>query len=120
MSIRSGSTFAGLLLVAASLLAACGGDDSEGAKTPESSGPAAAVTIDLGPTTFDPADATVAVGDTVSWKWGGGVPHDVEGEGFKSKMQKEGSFSHTFGEAGTFEYRCNVHPTTMKGTITVK
>jgi plastocyanin len=119
MAIRRSSKLAALLLAGTALFAACGGDDS-GAEASSSDGRSdAARTIELGPTTFDPADVTVAVGETVVWKWGGGVQHDVDGGGFKSKVQKEGSFSHTFEEAGTFEYHCNVHPTTMKGTITV-
>jgi plastocyanin len=118
MPIRSGFKFAALLLAGAALFAGCGSDDSEEGDTAGDRGSAAA-TIDLGPTTFEPAEATVAVGETVLWKWGGGVQHDVDGEGFKSEVQKEGTFSHTFREAGTFEYHCNIHPTTMKGTITV-
>ena len=121
MSSRTRSTFAALVLSGATFLAACGGgDDGAGEETPEASGPPAAATINLQPATFDPADATVAVGETVLWKWNGGVQHDVEGEGFKSKVQSKGTFSHTFAEAGTFDYKCNVHPTTMKGTITVE
>ena len=119
VSFRSGSKLAALLVASVALFAACGGDDGGDEDTSGASGSAAAVTIDLGPTTFEPAEATVAAGETVLWKWGGGVQHDVEGEGFKSEVQKEGTFSHTFDEAGTFEYHCNVHPTTMKGTISV-
>lgn len=119
MSVRSGSKIAALLLVGTAFLSACGDDDAGGGETPEGATSSAAVTIELGPTTFEPADATVAVGETVLWKWDGGVQHDVEGEGFKSEVQKEGTFTHTFDEAGTFEFKCNVHPTTMKGTITV-
>ena len=117
MTIRSGSKLAALLLTGAAFFAACG--DSGGIEASDEGESSAAVTIKLGPTTFEPADASIAVGETVLWKWGGGVQHDVEGEGFKSEMQKEGTFSHAFDEAGTFEYKCNVHPTTMKGTITV-
>lgn len=119
MSVRAGSKLAALLLVGAALFSACGDDDGGGVETADGGESSAAVTVELGPTTFEPADATVAVGETVLWKWGGGVQHDVESEGFKSEMQKEGTFSHTFDEAGTFDYKCNVHPTTMKGTITV-
>ena len=47
------------------------------------------------------------VGETVRWKWGGGVQHDVEGDGFKSKLQSKGQFDHTFDEAG--DVRVQVH-----------
>ena len=116
------------LLLALSLslgFAACGGGDDNDDPEPGAIGQAddgkpAAATIELKATTFEPADASVEVGDSVRWKWDGGVQHDVEGDGFKSKVQSKGSFDHTFDEAGTFEYKCNVHPTTMKGTITVE
>ena len=116
------------LLLAASLalgLGACGDGDDSGDPEPGAIGQAddgkpAAATVALKPTTFEPAEVTVKVGDSVRWKWEGGVQHDVEGEGFKSKVQSKGAFDHTFDEAGTFDYKCNVHPTTMKGTVTVE
>jgi plastocyanin len=119
--------FAALLLVASLALgfAACGDGDDSGDPEPGAIGqaddgkPAAAV-VELKPTTFEPADVTVKVGESVRWKWGGGVQHDVVGDGFKSKLQSKGQFDHTFDEAGTFDYKCEVHPTTMKGTITVE
>ena len=111
---------AAVLLVASLGLAACSDDDGGGAGNGPPAGPPADATIDLKPTTFEPDEVTVKVGETVAWKWGGGVQHDVEGDGFKSKIQSKGEFRHTFDEAGTFEYTCNVHPTTMKGTVTVE
>lgn len=114
------SALSALLLTGSIALAACGGDDGAGEETPEASGPPAAATVSLRPATFEPADVTIGVGETVEWKWGGGVQHDVQGEGFKSKVQSKGSFRHAFPEAGTFDYKCNVHPTTMTGTVTVE
>ena len=113
------------LLLASSLalgLGACSDADepSPGAVDSANDGKPAAATVDLKATTFEPEEVTVKVGESVRWKWGGGVQHDVEGEGFKSKVQSKGAFDHTFDEAGTFEYKCNVHPTTMKGTVTVE
>ena len=101
------------------VLAACSDSDggpSDGAPA----GPPADATIQLKPTTFEPAEVTVKVGETVAWKWGSGVQHDVEGDGFKSKIQSKGEFRHTFDEAGTFDFKCNVHPTTMTGKVTVE
>ena len=110
-----------VLLVASLGLAACSDPDADaGDAGPGDGGPPAAATVDLKPTTFEPDEVTVKVGETVRWKWGGGVQHDVEGEGFKSKLQSKGQFDHTFDEAGTFEFKCNVHPTTMTGTVTVE
>ena len=113
---------ASLLLVASLGLAACSDSDepTPGAVGDGDTGAPADATVDLKPTTFEPDEVTVKVGETVAWKWGGGVQHDVEGDGFKSKIQSKGEFRHTFDEAGTFEYTCNVHPTTMKGTVTVE
>ena len=123
---RRSSRPATLLLVASLSLgfAACGSDDANdpepGAVGQADDGKPAAATVELKPTTFEPAEVTVKVGESVRWTWSGGVQHDVEGDDFKSKLQSKGQFDHTFDEAGTFEYKCNVHPTTMKGTITVE
>lgn len=122
--------FAALLLVASLSLgfAACGGggdgkdgtNPAPGATGAADDGKPAAATIVLKPATFEPADATIKVGESVRWKWGGGVQHNVVGEGFQSKLQSKGQYDRTFDTAGTFPYKCEVHPTTMKGTITVQ
>ena len=111
---------ASAVLVAALGLAACSDSDDPGGTDDGDGGSPAAATVDLKPTTFEPDEVTIEVGETVRWEWGGGVQHDVEGGGFKSKLQSKGEFEHTFDEAGTFDYVCNVHPTTMKGTVTVE
>jgi plastocyanin len=119
-------SFAALLLLAGVLAGACGGGDdhdhaedhpgSSGAATP---GAPAAATVQLEAVQFEPAKLRVKVGETVQWVWGGGVQHDVAGGSFKSPVKSKGTFSHTFTEAGTFPYKCDVHPT-MKGTVTVE
>ena len=63
---------------------------------------------------------SINVGDRVLWKWKGGVQHNVRGgDAFKSDLMSKGEFAHTFDTAGTYEYLCDVHPTTMKGTVEV-
>jgi plastocyanin len=112
-----------VLLVATMASAACSDSNSTDNSTDATgggTGKTAAATVDLKPSTFDPAAVTIKVGETVTWKWGGGVQHDVVGQGFKSKLQSKGTFDHTFDAAGTFDYKCEVHPTTMKGTVTVE
>ena len=108
------------LLAAACTFAACSDSDGGPEDGGAPAGPPADATVELKPTTFEPDEVTIKVGETVAWKWGGGVQHDVEGDGFKSKLQSKGEFRHTFDEAGTFDFKCNVHPTTMTGKVTVE
>ena len=91
-------------------------------------GPTAISIIDM---SFQPADATIQVGDTVTWTVTKAIadPHSVtsgtpsdSGKVFDSKttLHNNGdTFSYTFSSAGTFQYYCIVHPSQMHGTITV-
>lgn len=98
-------------------VAACGGDgdgDADGAAAPADGN-----TVVLRGIAFRPDEVTIAVGETVTWRWDdGNVVHDVVFDDFRSKLQSEGEYRHTFDEAGTFEYVCSVHPQ-MKGTVVV-
>jgi plastocyanin len=67
---------------------------------------------------FKPGTIEVAVGDTVTWVYKGGVKHNVIGPGFNGPTQKSGTFEHTFNSAGSFKYVCTIHPG-MKGTVKV-
>ncbi|MDQ3106999.1 MAG: plastocyanin/azurin family copper-binding protein [Actinomycetota bacterium] len=122
LSLRFRRPAAALLLLASLGLAACGGGDDDGGGGDaggSGGGTAAAATVDLKPTTFEPDEVTVKVGEAVTWKWGSGVQHNVKFDDFESELMSKGEFSHTFDEAGTFTYTCEVHPTTMKGTVEV-
>ena len=100
---------------------------------------AATVTVDAGNNWFcNPSfqngvcDTTVAVGDTVTWNFVGTFPHTATActsdfatctaaQGFDSGNKTQGqTFSATFTQAGTFPYRCNVHPAQMRGRIIVR
>jgi plastocyanin len=39
---------------------------------------------------------------------------------FVSPEQMTGTFSNTFNTAGSFPYHCQVHGTSMSGTVTVR
>lgn len=73
---------------------------------------------------FQPQNVTVNVGDAVTWTMEDAntqhtVTSDPNGESFNSPTLNTGqTFSHTFGQAGTFNYHCNIHRS-MTGTVTV-
>ena len=70
---------------------------------------------------------TIEVGDTVIWTWVDNLGHNVASidgsstENFDSGIQSgQGqTFSYTFTTEGTNDYRCDPHPSSMFGTITV-
>lgn len=97
-------------------LSACAPVDATppASSTPPGAGP----TVVLEATSFEPADVLIDSGTPVTWRWAGGVAHDVVGSDFASAIQTDGTFSHTFDRAGTHDYWCNLHPG-MKGTVTV-
>lgn len=69
---------------------------------------------------FYPPEIVIARGGTVTWKQKDFDKHTVTGSGFDSGELSQGqTFSHTFTEVGTYEYRCNLHPV-MKGKVIVK
>lgn len=71
------------------------------------------------------SSATVNVGDTVTWDWADALPHSVSTVSgpvtFDSGVLtgETQSFAFTFTQAGTYTYRCVVHPDGMTGTVTV-
>ncbi len=71
--------------------------------------------------TFEPAQLTVKVGTTVTWKNRDDIPHTVVSAGkFRSKtMDTEDSYSFTFTAAGDYKYFCSLHPH-MTGTVKVE
>ena len=71
--------------------------------------------------TFEPAQLTVKVGTTVTWKNRDDIPHTVVSAGkFRSKtLDTDDSYSFTFTVAGDYKYFCSLHPH-MTGTIKVE
>ncbi len=70
---------------------------------------------------FAPSTAHVIVGGTVTWKnvdWAAHTTTESTGTFDSSIVMAGGEFSHTFAEAGEFDYICIVHPW-MKGTVIV-
>ncbi len=123
-----------LLLACTALVAAgCGGDEEEdpapaggGAATQEdtSSGEASGegLTIAMKDFKFDPRNATVKIGQTVTWTNEDSAPHnavDEKGGAFKSELFNKGeTYEYTADKAGKIDYVCTIHPG-MEGTLTV-
>src|SRR5687767_4422294 len=73
--------------------------------------------------TFDPADITINVGDTVTWTNVFATRHDsVSSDGLWASplLGFRGTFSFTFNNPGTFGYFCTPHiDVGMFGTVRV-
>ncbi len=81
---------------------------------------AAKVQINIQNFAFNPAQVTVAVGDTVVWTNLDPVPHQIASASFNSAPLSQGnSFSQKFTAAGTYDYHCAIHPS-MTGKVIVK
>jgi plastocyanin len=79
--------------------------------------------IDINTMAF-PANTAVAKGDTVVWTNKMPMQHTVTSDAtpplFDSgELGQDDTFQYTFNDAGPFPYHCEIHPTRMKGTVTV-
>ena len=117
MPARTRPLFVPLLLVLTFTLAACqAGSAASPADTPPVRG---VTTVDAKDLKFLPPAIEVAPGTEVTWRFvDGSVPHNVKGDGFASKNQSRGSFSHRFGRAGDYRYTCDLHAG-MDGRVVV-
>jgi amicyanin len=72
---------------------------------------------------FSPSQITVNKGDTVTWTNNDSMTHtvtsDTGSELDSGDIQPGSTYSHTFNQAGSFQYHCSIHPS-MRGTIVVK
>src|SRR5687768_8514195 len=107
-----------LVLLAGVALLSCGGDG--GSTQPGDGGGTATVTVVNN--SFNPGTLQVSVNSAVTWQWNsGGVEHNVTFQtGANSGNRTSGSFSRTFGVAGSFAYACTIHAAEgMTGVVTV-
>lgn len=88
---------------------------------PEATAPTAtATTISISNFAFSPAAVTVAVGATVTWVNNDAAVHNIVGDGLTSPDLAQGaSYTHIYDQAGTFAYRCGIHPS-MQGQVVVQ
>jgi plastocyanin len=79
------------------------------------------MTVSIKNFAFDPANATVAPGTTVTWVNNDQVPHTAtanDGAFDSGTLQPGQSYSFAFDKPGTYAYHCNIHPY-MTATVTV-
>jgi plastocyanin len=126
---------AGLGVATALLFAACGngppageggtsgaasGGGDVGTKVTATSG---AATVDMTDSLkFQPASASVKVGDTVLWTNGSSVAHNVTFDSYSSissdSLSNGDKYAVKFTKAGSYQYHCTFHPG-MDGTVSV-
>jgi plastocyanin len=106
-----------LLLVLTFTLAACqAGSAASSADAPPERG---VTTVDAKDLKFLPPAIQVRPGTEVTWRFvDGSVPHDVKGDGFASRIQSRGTYSHRFTQAGEYRYTCTLHAG-MEGRVVV-
>jgi plastocyanin len=76
-------------------------------------------TISMPGKTFSPARVTIVPGDSVLWRNGDLITHDVHGPDFDSGPLSSSLFyTHTFAAVGPQPFVCTVHPF-MTGTVDV-
>lgn len=93
---------------------------TENTEAVNSSGKVVEVTIEN--FKFDPENVRISVGDTIKWTNLDSAPHTAtaNNEQFDSgTLNKDGTFSFTFEETGTFDYICTIHPY-MKANVIVE
>jgi plastocyanin len=119
-----------LIVVTVALAAACaspGETTSSDMQASHRAHPDADVVIDT--STFAPSKLRVSVGETVTWVNHDDLLHTVTStprskvtggirSRFDHRLKRDETFSFYFEHAGTFAYRCTIHPE-MKGTIVV-
>ena len=82
--------------------------------------------VSVGDRFFRPAKITAAVGQKVTWRFAGSLPHSVTvangPRGFSSVYwgKTAGRYSFTPKVRGTYRMTCLVHPTTMGQTLVVR
>lgn len=116
-----------LTMSVAALVASCGGrsyGSSPASPTPVSGTADLTITITgmNGAQSFSPNPASVRVGQTVAWRNADSLTHTATsaGTGFDTGNVGAGATSTPvmMGTAGSFDYRCRIHPG-MTGTVNV-
>ena len=110
-------------------VAGCGSDSKSKSgkskkKKKSSKSSAAGTAISMQNLTFEPSNLSVNVGKKVTWTNDESVGHDVTADdgsfksGARGGLKQGDTFEHAFDKAGSFAYKCTIHPN-MTGTVEV-
>jgi len=104
--------------------AACGSSSSPTMPSNSSGTPVSIVSgsSSLTTTAYSPNPIVLAVGGMVTWKNNDNVTHTAtanDGTWDSGSIAPGASFTRTFSTAGSFPYKCTIHPG-MVGTVTVQ
>jgi plastocyanin len=83
----------------------------------------ATVPVETGDDYYAPVQVTVHAGDTVTWTNVGGAAHTItssDGSWGTDDLEPDSTYSFTFTQAGTYQYRCVLHSDHAPGTIVVQ
>lgn len=119
---RAAALLAAGIVTVAIPAAGCGGNDAgNGSNAPVNQASADTTTVAAVDFEFEPASLSVARGTRVTWTNAGETIHNVKGPGFFSDgIDPDQTYEHRFREPGTYRYLCTLHPTAMRGAITVR
>ena len=125
------------LVVVLTTIVACGGDgggptESNNKVPPPPPGTPNSIVVRNN--SFTPGDLAAATNAMVTWTWDSCTGSDGYGTGETctahdvvfddgapgSGAQSGGTFSRTFGAAGTFPYHCSIHGAAMSGKVVVQ
>jgi plastocyanin len=135
--VRRPRTILVVVAVVALLGAGCAGGEGDGGEGDEAIAPAAASStsgrgsaqgdadtddVRIAGFAFAPKTVTAKVGQKVKWEHqDAGVTHKItalDGTFRSGDLQEGDEFSHVFRAAGSFAYRCAIHPD-MRGTVRI-
>jgi plastocyanin len=99
-----------------------GGGGAAAACATAAAGAAATVKVSIKNFAFSPEPVTAKVGDVIGWTNNDSAGHTAsldDGSCSTDTIASGTTQALVFSAPGTYPYHCNIHPTQMKGTITI-